>query len=398
MTDTEGNYEQSQIKSQGLSNIIAHIWSQHLRNLNNQIAYAKSEVSVNVSVDKIILSISAPDEIFERIVDKVLQQINIEGKDLNYEEISQATINNIRYMKGLKSTIKKAVSKYDALVVKEIVTNEEILDFYKRATNVDMQFTKPVIQYFYIEGDTDKDKAKKIVNKFVNIFSQDKEDYKLPTVQNFLSNKLKIFRSQNLNKNDENEIYITGFYIGTVNPHIHASFSLQAKFMNDEAFEYLRNQLHQGYVVNVFEKIIGNTMVLSQFVMGKDALNFEKSVEKFLSLFEGKIKNLTFRQLEDIKENLKAEYETAFTDQSSVAAYDSRQTYSERKVGVNDFRAQCSKELGELTVDSLQSLYVDKVKNGSRVIFEYLTNISNRTDLKKEDLYGDRKIEIQTDF
>jgi len=61
-------------------------------------------------------------------------------------------------------------------------------------------------------------------------------------------------------------------------------------------------------------KMVGNQIVISLFVMGSKALGFEKPVEDFLIKLDDKIQNLNFQEVEDMKESIKAEYESPFTE------------------------------------------------------------------------------------
>ena len=184
----------------------------------------------------------------------------------------------------------------------------------KKKKPSDLQFEKPSIQYLFIEGETSQIMARRFAGKFFEQFQFLTSNWKLPEVQSFSKKHMKIYRALNSNQADDNEIYITGFKVGEVSPQSLASYSVLTKYINNEAFQYLRNELHLGYVVNAFMKIVGNQIVISLFVMGSKAVGFEKAVEKFLNQLDDKIKNLNFQEVEDMKESIKADYESPFTE------------------------------------------------------------------------------------
>jgi hypothetical protein len=145
-------------------------------------------------------------------------------------------------------------------------------------------------------------------------------------------------------------------------------------------------------------KIVGNEIILSLFVMGSKAVGFEKPVEKFFWLLDEKLRNMNFHEVEDMKESIKADYENPFTELLSQAAYDSDRVYSGLGTGVNHFKEDCAKELKGLTSERLYQLYKEGVERSPRIVFEYLTNVGEKSELDVKDVYGGRHVEVMTDF
>jgi hypothetical protein len=192
---TEDAAEKSKIKSQALSHIIADVWNTRLRKISNQISFSRAAVGVKVSLDTIELFVVAPEEIFERVIENVVSMINISGSQLAADEIAQAKITTMRFMKGNSSTIKKAVSNYDSLIIKQLKNNEKILNFYQNSKLSETQFEKPIIQYLFLEGDTSQSMAKRYAGKFFDQFQRTSKPWELPLIQNFNHKNLRIYRA-----------------------------------------------------------------------------------------------------------------------------------------------------------------------------------------------------------
>ena len=110
-------------------------------------------------------------------------------------------------MKGSSSTIRKAVSLYDSLMIKEMETNEDIIKFLSKNSKPEKQeLTKPILQYLFIEGETTKEMANIYAKKLFSQFESKTEKWKMPKIRNFSKYDIKLFRAENKNKDDDNEI------------------------------------------------------------------------------------------------------------------------------------------------------------------------------------------------
>jgi len=85
-----------------------------LQKLSNQISFSRSLVIVKVSKNQVRLYVNAPQEVFERIIEHIVSLINVNYYQLSQDEISQAVITTVKFMKGNSTTIKKGVSLYDS--------------------------------------------------------------------------------------------------------------------------------------------------------------------------------------------------------------------------------------------------------------------------------------------
>lgn len=89
----------------------------------------------------------------------------------------------------------------------------------------------------------------------------------------------------------------------------------------------------------------------------------------------------------------------SYTDLASQASYDSDIVFSGKSgLGKNMFKEKCLEEFHDLTTEKLLEIYLQFIKKSPRVVYEYLTSVSEESDLKVSDLYGEKKIEVITDF
>ena len=252
----------------------------------------------------------------------------------------------IRELRGMTETSNIANSKYNSLIVKEYVTNKEIINYFQKITSLELKFKNPIIEFLFVEGNTNKKVANSFVKELSSIFKINyKKAWILPELQNFNNHKLKIFRALNTIKEDKNEIYISGFRIGKLDAEKYAYYTLLVKFMEQEASEYLKNIENYSYQAHVIMKRVGDEFVISLWVMGAKALIVEKPVESFFRYCEQKLKNINFNELENLKEKNRVEFETPITNLHLKAESDHLRIYNSKFMGINIFKEDCAKAL-----------------------------------------------------
>ena len=392
----EEDSQEERMKTQAMALIISEIWNSKLQNLQESAIHARVDVSLSVNIDKIKLQITASEEMFETIVGHVMKLINIKGDDLSFEEISQATINVVRKLKGPKETFNLAFSYYESIIVNGLANSEEIIKYCENFTVLRINFVKPVIDFMFIEGSLKKNDSVAIAMRLLGIFkTENNSNWDLASLQNFGNGKkLPLYRVRNSNFDDPNDIYITGFNIGQYNHKNQTKWKVLSKIINDEAFIYLKEEKKLAYVTAAFLKLIDNQIVLNQFMEGERSSSFEGPVEDLLRIVERRLQTINFVELEDKKEVLRANLEDKVTEISEEGRYDSENMYLQNNLQVNIFKEKCLDELKNITADALLQEYRDKIRDGNRIIFEYIAEVKKKSQLIKEDVYGKKEITL----
>lgn len=189
--------------------------------------YSRSKIRVENQIDRLKLTVLASEEIFPKIIDQVISSIDIKGLDLNFSEISQATIDIVRSMQANKSTHQRANDDWLSLITKGRATKSELIASCENLTILKINFLKPVIEYIFISSPYPKPQSSALATKFLHPFTHlNHNHWPLPTLQNFSSKNLLIHRAANPHPTDPNEVYISAWALGTNNDQTLVRFYL----------------------------------------------------------------------------------------------------------------------------------------------------------------------------
>ena len=188
----------------------------------------------------------------------------------------------------------------------------------------------------------------------------------------FPQGKILLYRGEKSNPSDKNSGYFSAFLLGPGTPQVMAKAGLLDRLINDQVFEYLRNQKHLGYVTTCFPFRVGKLGVFAFVVQGdKPIQEIEQEVENFFLVAENYLRTLEPATFQTAVKTLLEMLKIPFQNPEDEAKYWFRRVEEGYSL---HYIEEMKAALATSTQQEMLDFYLEHFKNSPRRIITQAVN------------------------
>lgn len=389
---------------QAFNRILAKFWILRLDSLNINLSEINASRIVAFTQGKIKIMLTMPEYSFEKVLNVIIQKINVTGQDVQKDKVSllQFTEAENSTAKEVKYPILKSLDqkhRYSCFILKSCNCEDKHLKFLqsKKYEQIKFYFEKPRQIFGLVIGSIKLDKIKESMTKVKNDFSIVKEELKERKLINFEGEYLPVFRKVNQqgDTGKGNVFYSSAFEIDKIDPENIGTGKFLSLFLHNEAFTYLRQKKQLGYNVHVSSRILANKLLIELTIIGQDIQKIEEESEKFFGQVEEKIKNLDQKKVDMLVKTISSLYLDDWKSIADEVKFYGDLLWNAKQIILNhDLKKEIPEALAKLTAKKVYDYYTNVFKNSKRIVFEYLPKKLDGTKIDKKNSFENKEVKF----